>query len=253
MKAERKSEFIHVADGLPMGMTWLDIRAKAEEAAKRNQVPADQEEKENQAREAIRRKDFLATIHSGMVLNGASDYHLGRIADPDFNPHHPIIEKLKPYFEYFIPGERNYWLFILADSGAGKTEAIHYLAKRIWSQKEYPRIGYIVLSDFLSDIMDRKTKIGNLYLYDTLIIDDFFKSEIDSMKLQDLIKRVIDFFLRTNRTIWICADIDLDTMYGKLHSEYKDQIVGRIRERCGPYMLGFNDLPDLRKPQKENV
>jgi len=195
-------------------------------------------------------KDMSSRIeptYPALIREGFSKYHLsiieGTHLTKKFNPQHEVIKTIKPYFENM---NKN-WLFLLSASGAGKTMALNYLAYRSRESRKVMNIGYCVMSELIDAIYQRKVYPQSLLRYDAFVIDDFFKSEGITVRMQDLIKNIIDMFLRYNKILWIGADIDMATIASKLSDEYKEQIIYRIKEKCESHIYGFDDMPNLRR------
>ena len=193
-----------------------------------------------------------------------SDHHIKIIlgqGDDTFDQNNPIYNKSRIFAHEYNPITRP-WMFVATRSGSGKTTAVHGMIWDMLKSKKIVSPGYIVHTDFIEACFSRgkdKAKVEDLYKYDMLVIDDFFKKAFEggSVREQDIIKKLIDYFYRFRKGLVICADVSIDIIHDQLDKdEYADQICYRVLEKCGykkdrRFVYGFNDLPNLRKNKEE--
>jgi DNA replication protein DnaC len=186
-----------------------------------------------------------------------SEHHIKIVlgmSEEKFDDTHPIIIKSKIYAQQYSPATRP-WSFWASRSGAGKTTAIHSMIISLMKEKKIVSPGYIVHSDFIEAVYGKKTKVEDLYKFDFLVIDDFFKKEFEggSLREQGIIKKLIDYFYRFRKGLLVCADVPMDDIHARLdQDEYADQICYRVLEKCGynkdrRFVYGWNDIPNMRK------
>jgi DNA replication protein DnaC len=194
--------------------------------------------------------------HKSQIIKGLfqssnlSLEHLDIIRSEDFDDSAALINKARDYYRDGL----NNFLYLMSGSGTGKTIALHWIANNLITEK-LKRVGYFVAGDLIEILMDysKKKKIDDLLKYDYLIMDDFLKGEDCPVKVQDLLKRLIDLFIRHKKIILFGSDIDLPTSYGKLDAEYKKQITDRIAQQSGRYIIGLDNLPNRRRAVQQNL
>ncbi len=164
----------------------------------------------------------------------------------------PIIEKLRTEYLPAIWSTKGTlpWVFFLAPPGAGKTTALVWTSRVMLEHAMGGAFGYFVFSELVGAMLYRKMSTWDLVKYRVLAIDDFYKG-VESERLSDIVKTIVDTAYRNNIVLLLAADIDLATIRKRIHAEYQEQIIGRIWERTkgkggGRFIYGF-ECPNMRR------
>ena len=196
------------------------------------------------------REIYLKALRKTRVdSSGLSLEHMKICGSDSFDGANPLVREAQRWMN---TTQQN-WFALMADSGTGKTTALTFLGFNLIMILD-KRVKYYVHSELMDDLktwdkkdFTHKATNENLLAFDILILDDFTKE--DKCRTEDAqgrTKTLIDLFIRKKKIIIFGIDIDLSHVAEKFTDEYKKQVIGRIVEKCGPFAIGKNNLPNLR-------
>jgi DNA replication protein DnaC len=224
------------------------IDANTDVCQKRYDTLMDEKKKKQKEENEIAVKSEMQRKIKLMIEDGISQYHLDLIhgfhSDTPFDENRIVLTKVKEYYADYGTKRINKWLCVSGYSDSGKTTAFSWLAEKLILTKN-KRVSYMTYKDFLSK-MHQGWKgdafLESLNCYDVFLLDDIFKDGKEKPeKDHGFIMQLIDWFYRkSNKEMGLGFDISLTEAEERLVSEYKIQIIRRIKERCGKFVYGIN-------------
>ena len=207
------------------------------------QKKRDEEERKNREIYGLLRKMIscgLPELQSKTVLG---------LGDEPFKSEREIIFRMQEYFSNFETHRQVPWIYVQACSGNGKTTAAcHFAAQLISSKSKSTNIGYYVYSEMIDLVVARDLEIREILNHNFIIIDDFMKKDNLTMKAQDVTKNILDQCSRQGKILGLFSDLAMKVIYDSMHDLYREQVYGRIVERCGrgKYMYGIKNQTNFR-------
>jgi len=134
------------------------------------------------------------------------------------------------------------WLFVSANSGAGKTSLLTYLGRLLLMDGK--KVRYYRFSDLLDAV--RKPE-SELYSVDGIVVDDWWRYQwIGRGETQDQALAIVDYLYRWRKILIIGADKPISVLKEETNESVSAQLFGRLRERCGRFVVQLEGK-DLRQ------